>query len=78
MEFLEEIKISLDRASKRSDNLNKCEMNELRMLIGQFNWIAGQTRPGILFDACVLSTLISSAKIDHLLTANKLIKKETV
>ena len=45
------------------------------MLIGQFNWIAGQTRPDISFDACVISTVISSAKIEDLLTANKLIKK---
>ena len=45
------------------------------LLTGQFNWLAMQTRPDILFECCNLLGKIKSPTIDDAKRANKLVNK---
>ena len=51
------------------------QIHNLRALIGQFNWLATQTRPDILFESCDLLGKIKSPTIDDAKRANKLVNK---
>ena len=51
------------------------QIHNLRALIGQFNWLATQTRPDILFECCDLLGKIKSPTIDDAKRANKLVNK---
>ena len=53
----------------------KKQIHNLCALIGQFNWLATQTRPDILFKYCDLLGKIKSATIDGAKRANKLANK---
>ena len=59
----------------RLDELDYEERKDYRALVGQLNWVATQSRPDILFDVCLLSSVFDSAKVDDLLHANKLVRK---
>ena len=59
----------------RSDKLADDEKKEYRALVGQLNWIATQTRPDILFEVCLLSSVFDTATVEDLLHANKLVRK---
>ena len=47
----------------------------LRTAIGQLNWVATQTRPDLSYDVLELSMITNRATVDHLLQANKVIRK---
>ena len=68
---------SLKLDGKKNNNylLNETEIHNLRALIGQFNWLATQTRPDILFECCDLLGKIKSQTIDDAKRANKLVNK---
>ena len=70
---LQEISIHSDRL--RSDELTREEKKEFRALVGQLNWVATQTRPDILFEVCLLSSVFDTATVDDLICANKLVRK---
>ena len=55
--------------------LLKKEKRALRSLIGQIGWIAGQTRPDLLFDYCDLSSRVKNGTIKDLFHANKVVAK---
>ena len=59
----------------RSDKLADDEKKEYRALVGQLNWIATQTRPDILFEVCLLSSVFDTATVEDLLHANKFVRK---
>ena len=58
---------------KDNDLLNETEIHNLCGLIGQFNCLATQTRPDILFECCNLLGKIGSPTIDDAKRANKLV-----
>ena len=72
---LQEISVSRQRASRRTDDLGELEQEEYRALTGQLNWLAAQTRPDVAFDACDLSVVTHKAKVDDILKANKVVKR---
>ena len=67
--------MKLDGKKDRNDLLNETEIHNLRALIGQFNWLAMQTRPDILFECCNLLRKIKNPTIDDAKRANKLVNK---
>ncbi|XP_057310580.1 uncharacterized protein LOC130648545 [Hydractinia symbiolongicarpus] len=75
VECIQEIQISNKRSTRKRDELNDDELHELRSAIEQLNLIATQTRPDLAFDVLELSVSIKNARVEHLLVANKVIKK---
>ena len=49
------VKISLARSGKKYDPLNQEEISVLLCMIGQANWVAGQSQPDASFDVTDLS-----------------------
>ncbi|XP_057302644.1 uncharacterized protein LOC130636814 [Hydractinia symbiolongicarpus] len=75
VECIQEIQISNKRSTRKRDELNDDVLHELRSAIGQLNWIATQTRPDLAFDVLELNVSIKNGRVEHLLVANKVIKK---
>ena len=73
IEGLQEVGIASDRF--RSDDLTANEKKVYRALVGQLNWVATQTRPDVLFEVCLLSSVFDTATVEDLLCANKLVRK---
>ena len=44
--------------------LCKEENDNIRTLVKQLGWIAGQTRPGLVFNVCQLNSIINRSKVD--------------
>ena len=53
--------------------LNKNELKQFRSVIGQLGWAAAQTRPGIAFDCCELSSSVKHATTEDLSRTNKVL-----
>ncbi len=75
IESMEPIPMSASRSSQKDDELNQCEITQLRSLIGQLSWVGNQTRPDICFDVLELSTSIKHPKVSDILKANKTVKR---
>ena len=69
------IPVSKERKAQRNTSLGSDETKKLRMLIGQMNWAATQTRPDILFECCELASKIKNATVAEVLDASKVLKK---
>ncbi|XP_066911985.1 uncharacterized protein [Clytia hemisphaerica] len=69
------IPVSKERKTQRNLPLGSGETKQLRMLVGQMNWAATQTRPDILFDCCELASKMKNATVADILDANKVLKK---
>ena len=65
----------LDGKKDKNNLLNETEIHSLRAFIGQFNWLATQTRSDILFECYDLLGKIKSSTIDDAKRANKLVNK---
>lgn len=63
------------RSSRKHDDLNQYEVKMLRSAIGNVNWVSSQTRPDVAFDSLDLSINIKEPRVEHLLKANKIIKR---
>ena len=53
----------------------------MRVVVGQLNWVATQTRPDIAFEVCQLSTKLKGTTVEDMKRANKcvnLLKPENV
>ena len=44
--------------------LCKEENDNIRTLVKQLGWIAGQTRPGLVFNVCQLNSIVNRSKVD--------------
>ena len=75
--YIEEIELlSVDKKKEKNELLSDEELKELRAVAGQLLWVSGQTRPGISFDTCQLSSgLKICATVEDQLRANNTIKK---
>ena len=69
------IHIGKERLSQKQDSVSNEELKSLRILIGQLNWVATQTRPDLLFGCCELMSFTKNAKVEDLIKANKLLKQ---
>ena len=67
------IAVSSQLKQNKDESLNEKEMQDLRSIIGQINWLAGVSRPDLSFENCILSTSQSKATVNDLIRANKAI-----
>ena len=51
------------------------EKQSYRSKIGQILWTSRQSRPDVVFDACQLASKIKDGKVEHLMEANKVIRR---
>ena len=72
---LTEIPISKERRTQKFSLLGTEETTKLRALIGQMSWVGCQTRPDLLFEISELAGVINKARVEHLILANKLLKR---
>ena len=61
--------------SDKKRPLTPSEITTLRSKVGQINWIAGQSRPDLSFDNCLLANKISKPTVMDLYVANKVVRK---
>lgn len=62
-------------AIQRDSSLNDTEREQLRSKIGQILWVAKQTRPDVMFDACILASILKNATVQSIHDTNKVIRK---
>ena len=67
--------IDRKRIKETKESLNADKKQQFRSLIGQLNWISGQTRPDIAYESCEASVVFKEAKVSDVLKANKAVKK---
>ena len=72
---VEEVKIVDEMKRGKAGRLDDKEVGQLRTLIGQMGWIAGQTRADLSFEVCELSSAIKHATVEDLKRANKALQK---
>ena len=74
-DYIDELKpVSVARGDKTAP-LHKDEINQLRSVIGQINWVSSQTRPDLSFDHLDLSVSIKHPTVHDLQRASKMITK---
>ncbi|KAL5006315.1 hypothetical protein ScPMuIL_015121 [Solemya velum] len=81
VENIAPINIEKNRALQRESYLDDSEKHSLRSKIGQLLWVAHQSRPDIVFDACCLANRVKNAQVQDILDTNKVVrrlKSETV
>ena len=69
------IQIFAGRANQKTSPCNEAEIEKYRGLVGKINWLSTQSRPDISYEALELSCNMSHPKIEHILQANKCLKK---
>ena len=74
-ENLSFINIDRDQAVHKDRLLSEDEKSTLRAKIGQILWLAHQSRPDIIFDACNLAASVRTATVKDILYANKIIRR---
>lgn len=72
---IENYTLPRDRQMKKSSPCTKEETSTFCQLVGKLNWVANQSRPDILFDVCQLSSVMKAPTIEHILKANKVLRK---
>ena len=72
---IDEIELKEERKRLRSEPVNNDEAHSLRVLVGQLNWVVRQTRADVAFDCCELSTVLHNAKVEDIITANKVVQR---
>ena len=75
VDALKPIQLCKERMTQKHLSLNSDELSNLRSMIGQLSWVGTQTRPDILFECSELASSLKSASVEHLLRANKVLKK---
>lgn len=70
---LEMIDISKSRSMQKEMLLEEDEKAQLRSKIGQILWMGRQSRPDIMFDACMLASAYNKATVKDILDINKVI-----
>ena len=67
--------ISKERRKYKDDKLTSKELHQYRAILGAANWLVGSSRPDIAALTALLQQRVSSATVDDLISANKLIAK---
>lgn len=66
--------MQLARAIQRESPLCETEKEQLKSKVGQI-WVAKQTRPDVVFDACISASILNSTTVQSIHDANKVIRK---
>ena len=66
--------ISYDRGKRGiEDKATAGEIGQLRSVVGSLAWISRQTRPDLCYQCSRLQSIITVAKVKHLVQANKVL-----
>ena len=74
-ESLESIPLEKSRVLQKHEVMSSEEKQAYRSKIGQILWTSRQSRPDVVFDACQLASKIKDGKVEHLMEANKVIRR---
>ena len=74
-ESLESIPLEKSRAFQKHEVMSAQEKQAYRSKIGQILWTSRQSRPDVVFDACQHASKIKDRKVEHLMEANKVIRR---
>jgi hypothetical protein len=72
---LEEIPIDTDRSKMLSSNVTESERTQLRALLGGLQWLVTRTRVDATIDVNLLQSCVTTATVEAILTANKILRK---
>ena len=72
---LEEIPIDTERSKMLSANVTESERTQLRALLGGLQWLVTQTRVDATIDVNLLQSCVTTATVETILTANKILRK---
>ena len=72
---LEEIPIDTNRSKMLSSNVTEGERTQLRALLGGLQWLVTQTRVDAMIDVNLLQSCVTTATVETILTANKILRK---
>ena len=74
-ESLESIPLEKSRAFQKHEVMSPQEKQAYRSKTGQILWTSRQSRPDVVFDACQHASKIKDRKVEHLMEANKVIRR---
>ena len=74
-ESLESIPLEKSRVLQKHEVMSAQEKQSYRSKIGQILWTSRQSRPDVVFDACQHASKIKDRKVEHLMEANKVIRR---
>ena len=74
-ESLESISLEKSRVFQKHEVMSAQEKQAYRSMIGQILWTSRQSRPDVVFDACQFASKIKDGKVEHLMEANKVIRR---
>jgi len=72
---LKPITVDRERRNQRDSLLLEQEFDLFRSKVGQILWVARQSRPDVMFDACNLASSIKKATVQSLIDTNKVVRK---
>ena len=72
---LEEISLDTNRSKMLSTNVTESERTQLRALLGGLQWLVTQTRVDAMIDVNLLQSCVTTATVETLLAANKILRK---
>ena len=75
LQGLTEIQLTKERVAQGSSPATAQEISELRALLGGLQWLTTQSRPDVNIDVNLIQSRITTATVDTLLTANKILRK---
>ena len=72
---MSEIEISADRAKMLNTPVTETERTQLRALLGGLQWLVTQTRVDGMIDVNLLQSCVTTATVENLNSANKILRK---
>ena len=73
--LLEEVKIESKRQKELTSPVTESERTQLRALLGGLQWLVTQTRLDASIDVNLLQSCVTTATVENLLAANKILRK---
>ena len=70
-----EVELSKERQKQGTSPVTEKERTELRALLGALQWLVTQSRPDASVDVNLIQSEVTTATVDTILTANKILRK---
>ena len=70
-----EVELSKERQKQGTSPVTEKERTELRALLGALQWLVTQSRPDASVDVNLIQSEVTTATVDTILTANKIVRK---
>jgi hypothetical protein len=73
--LMEEVKLDSKRSKELTSPVTESERTQLRALLGGLQWMVTQTRLDVSVDVNLLQSCVTTATVENILTANKILRK---